>query len=215
MKYALNQIIHADCMDVMKDIPDKYFELAIVDPPYGIADNPSRHGGSGAGKLKNRILNKSAKKFKGWDISPTKEYFVELKRVSVNQLIWGGNYFKLGRTRGFAVWDKEQPFKNFSGCEFAWSSFDCPSKIFRHPATKTDNGKFHPTQKPVALYKWLLQNYAKPGDKILDTHAGSCSSVIACIDRGFEYLAIEKDKDYYDASLERKEKELIKIKMFA
>ncbi len=204
----LNQIIHADCMDVMKDIPDKYFELAIVDPPYGL---PERSG-QGAGKLQNRIIQKMHQQ--GWDIAPDENYFKELFRVSQNQIIWGGNYFDLGKTRGFAVWDKEQPFENFSGCEFAWSSFDCPSKILRHPTTKTDRGKFHPTQKPVQLYKWLLRNYTKPNDKILDTHAGSCSSVIACIDMGFEYLAIEKDKDYYEASLKRINKELLKIKLF-
>ena len=211
----LNQIINNDCMVVMKDIPDGYFELAIVDPPYNIGGDSlhSNRALKGAGVLKDRVLNTFCTK---WDnIAPTKEYFQELFRVSQNQIIWGGNYFDyLGRTRGFVIWDKEQPFENFSACEFAWTSFDRPSKIYREATTRTGETKIHPTQKSVKLYKWLLKNYAKAGDKILDTHAGSCSSVVACIDMGFKYLCIEKDKDYYEASVKRINKELLKIKMF-
>jgi site-specific DNA-methyltransferase (adenine-specific) len=211
----LNQILHADCMDIMKDIPDKYFELAIVDPPYDISTiSHSRHGSTGSGKLKNRILNKSTKKFKDWDIKPDESYFTELFRVSKAQIIWGANNYILPPSRCFVVWDKEQPWENFSACEYAWTSFDKPAKIFREATVRTGEVKIHPTQKSVKLYKYLLHHFAKIGDKILDTHAGSCSSVIACIDMGFEYLAIEKDKDYYNAAVKRVEKENIKIKLF-
>jgi site-specific DNA-methyltransferase (adenine-specific) len=208
----LNQIIHADCIDIMKDIPDKFFELAIVDPPYGI----------GAGSVD--FINGTSKtektyyKISDWDTAkPDANYFMELFRVSQNQIICGGNYFidYLKSTRGFICWDKTIHGNSYADCEFLWTSFDRVARIFRKNICEvTADGRFHPTQKPVALYKWLLKNYAKTGDKILDTHAGSCSSVVACIDYGFEYLAIEKDKDYYEASLKRIDKELQKIKMF-
>jgi site-specific DNA-methyltransferase (adenine-specific) len=188
-------------MDYLPTIPDNYFELAIIDPPYEIADNPSRHGGSGAGKLKNRILNKSAKKFKEWDKAPDKLYFDQLFRVSKNQIIWGGNYFDLPPTRGIICWDKIQPWENFSQIEYAWTSFKVPAKLYRYD--NRTGGKIHPTQKPVALYKWQLQTYAKQGDKILDTHSGSLSIGIACHDLGFELTAIEKDKDYYESAKQR------------
>ena len=197
-----NKIILADCMDIMKDIPDKYFELAIVDPPYGIGGDAlhTDRALKGAGKLKNIALNKFQTK---WDIAPDENYFLELKRISINQIIWGGNYFNLGRTRGFIIWDKLQYFKNFSACEFAWTSFEKPSAMYQIDCKYS--GKIHPTQKPVALYRWLLQNYAKPGDKIIDTHSGSGSCAIACHLEKFDFLAIEKDEDYYKASVERLE----------
>lgn len=190
-------------MELMARYPDGYFELAIVDPPYQIADNPSRHGGTGAGKMKNRMLNKSAKKFKNWDVAPSKNYFNELFRVSKNQIIWGGNYFNLPKTRGFVIWDKQQPFPNFSACEYAWMSFQVPSKIFVQATTRTGEKKIHPTQKPVKLYEWLLMNYAKEGDKILDTHLGSGSIAIACHNLGFDLTACELDPDYYAAAMKR------------
>jgi site-specific DNA-methyltransferase (adenine-specific) len=182
-------------MEGMKQFPDKYFELAIVDPPYGLPKD-STHG---RGKLKNRILNNGSLEL--WDKQPSPEYFNELRRVSVNQIIWGGNYFDLPPTRGIICWDKCQPWKNFSQWEMAWTSFNKPAALFKFDNRTKD--KIHPTQKPVALYKWLLKNYAKPGDKILDTHVGSASSLIACYDMGFEYIGFEIDKDYYEAAQER------------
>lgn len=196
MKLQLGNItaIHGDCMDYMKDIPDKYFDLAIVDPPYGLPKDSSH----GRGKLKNRIFNGN---IEHWDVAPDKSYFDELFRVSKNQIIWGGNYFDLPPTRGFVVWDKKQPFPNFSRCEYAWMSFQVPSKIFEFDNRTSD--KIHPTQKPIELYGWLLINYAKQGDKILGTHGGSFSHAIACHDLGFELTIIEKDKEYFDAAIKR------------
>ena len=202
-----------DCMDGMKQFSDNYFDLAIVDPPYGIGASrytyelgksqlaPDKAFGSlkGSGKLKDRAINKMSTE---WDKRPpSKEYFAELNRVSKNQIIWGGNYFELPPTRGIICWDKEQPFDNFSKWEMAWTSFNKPAKLFRYSNAgfqRLDKDmRIHPTQKPVALYKWLLTNYAKPGDKILDTHVGSASSLIACYDMGFDYVGFEIDEEYY------------------
>ena len=190
-----NKIILADCMDIMKDIPDKFFELAIVDPPYGIGKRLSQ----GAGKLKNSALQNMNSE---WDVLPDENYFKELNRISINQIIWGGNYFTLPPTRGIICWDKKQFMPTFSRWELAWTSFDRPAKMFENIGNEQ---RIHPTQKPVALYRWLLQNYAKPGDKIIDTHSGSGSCAIACHLEKFEFLAIEKDEDYYKASVKRLE----------
>ena len=189
-------IYNQDCMEAMKEMSDNQFDLAIVDPPYNI---PKSWGG--AGKLKNRILNNQTKKIKVWDIAPSKEYFEQLFRVTENQIIWGGNYFNLPKYRCVIVWDKKQPFPNFSAVEIAWSSFDKPAKLF-----KFDNrykGKIHPTQKPVKLYEWLLTKFAKEGDKILDTHLGSGSIAIACHNLGFELTGYEIDKEYFEAAKKR------------
>ena len=137
-----------------------------------------------------------------WDIKPPNKYFDELFRVSKNQIIWGGNYFGLPATRGFVVWDKMQPFPNFSRCEYAWMSFQVPSKIFEYD-NRQGAAKIHPTQKPVKLYEWLLKNYAKQGDKILDTHGGSFSSAIACHKHGFEFVGTELDTEYFNLAVER------------
>jgi site-specific DNA-methyltransferase (adenine-specific) len=189
----LNKIYLMDCMEGMKQFPDKYFELAIVDPPYGISITDSGRLGK---YNKNEIR---------WDDAvPTEDYFEELFRVSKNQIIWGGNYFVLPPTRGFIIWDKQQPQDiSFASCEFAWSSFDRSAKTFYYSPLRRDDVRIHPTQKPVALYIWLLQNYAKKGDKILDTHLGSGSSVIACEKLGFEYIGFEIDEDYFKAAQER------------
>jgi len=192
-------ITNEDNMELMARYPDKYFELAIVDPPYGLPDRSKQ----GAGKLKNRAIQNMHDK--GWDIVPDEKYFKELFRVSQNQIIWGGNYFTLGPSRGFIIWDKKQPWPNFAACEYAWNSIDGVAKIFEFD--NRTGGKIHPTQKPVALYEWLLTNYAKPGDKILDTHLGSGSIAIACHDLGFELTACELDKEYYDNAMERIEKD--------
>lgn len=202
MRYQteLLNITCEDNMQLMARYPDKYFDLAIVDPPYGIGDD-SLHSNrklSGSGKLKNRALNKMNTK---WDIKPKKSYFKELFRVSKNQIIWGANYFDLPIYRCFIVWDKKQPWDNFSKAEIAFTSFDKPSNIFYFDNRTSD--KIHPTQKPISLYKWLLHNYAKPGDKILDTHLGSGSIAIACHYLGFELTACELDKDYFQAAVKR------------
>jgi site-specific DNA-methyltransferase (adenine-specific) len=185
-------------MEYMREMPDNAFELAITDPPYGI--------GMDGGNVGYRGFNDFKKK--DWDKQPPpKEYFKELMRVSVNQIVFGGNYFELPPTRCFLVWDKGEGFYNrtYAEGELAWTSFNKNVKIFKYdPLAKGDyRGKIHPTQKPVALYKWLLKNYAKKGDKILDTHVGSASSLIACHQMGFEYLGFEIDEEYYNKAKQR------------
>jgi site-specific DNA-methyltransferase (adenine-specific) len=225
--FELDNLYNMDCMEGMKEIPDKYFQLAIVDPPYGI-NAPNMNMGThktrkadgypgestadklrkgrlnqGSGKLKNRALNTMNC---DWDFEPpTDEYFKELFRVSQNQIIWGGNYFNLSPTRGIAVWDKCQPWENFSQVELAWTSFDKPAALFRYSNTGGANKekKIHPTQKPVDLYLWLLQKYAISGDKILDTHTGSASSLIACHKLGFNYIGFEISEQYYESAIKR------------
>lgn len=203
MKLQLGNItaIHGDCMDYMKTLPDKCFDLAIVDPPYGI--NASKMT-MGSGK---KNWQKS-----DWDKNtPDKSYFEELFRVSKNQIIWGGNYFtdNLHQSRCWISWNKVVPEgMSFSDFELAWTSFD---KVCREVKCKysgaVQNGnyqkKIHPTQKPIELYKWVLENYAKLGYRILDTHGGSFSHAIACHDLGFELTIIEKDEDYFDAAIKR------------
>lgn len=196
-------------MEGMSHFPDKYFELAIVDPPYGLGKKLTRGGG-------NHLKFKNFKEIEKWDVVPEEIYFQELKRISVNQIIWGGNYFKLGTTRGFIIWDKLQSVPNFSACEYAWTSFDRPSTMFSYrQAGCFGEKKIHPTQKPVDLYKWLLNNYAQPGHKILDTHGGSFSSVIACLEMGFDYIAFEIDEEYYQNGLKRIDTYLRQPKIFA
>ena len=193
----LNKLYNMDCMDLMAQFPDKYFELAIVDPPYGIGD---KFNGGKTGKMNfNEIVNKD------WDKVPTPEYWEQLFRVSKNQIVLGGNYFALPPTRCFIVWDKliSEDF-SLAMAELAWTSFDKLAKIVRMPTPK-DGGKIHPTQKPIKLYQWLLKNYAKPGDKILDTHVGSASSLIACHQMGFDFIGSELDKEYFDKATERLE----------
>ena len=190
-------------MQLMARYPDKYFDLAIVDPPYGI-NLANMNMGLGntpkASKVKNRKW-----KAKDWDNSiPSDEYFKELFRVSKNQIIWGGNYFNLGICNKFIIWDKEIPEGlSFSDCEYAWTSFSGANKIFRYSAYLNKIEKFHPTQKPPKLYKWLLDKYAKEEDKILDTHLGSGSIAIACHDYGFELTACELDKEYFEKAMKR------------
>lgn len=184
-----------DCMEGMKEFPDKYFDLAIVDPPYGI--ERFKHGGS--------VVNKYGDESRVWNnTKPTQEYFNELFRVSKNQIIWGANNFELPTSEYFIIWDKVNPENfSFAMCEMAWTNYKKPAKIFKFNSMQND--RMHPTQKPVALYKWLLNNYAKPGDKILDTHVGSASSLIACHNLGFQYVGFEIDKEYYEESLKRLE----------
>lgn len=190
----MSQFIHGDCMEHMKQMPDNAFELAIVDPPYRDDNQPT----------KDMRANGSMKSLEG---RPSEEYWKELHRVSVNQIIWGANNFQLPQFKGFIVWEKGIP-ENFtmSMAEIASLSegLGTVSKIYKCRASGQGN-RIHPTQKPVALYKWLLKNYAKEGDKILDTHVGSASSLIACHQMGFEYLGFEIDEEYYEKAKARLE----------
>lgn len=186
-------------MALMARYPDNYFELAIVDPPYGIL-NKTKRGGDHKFNMEE---------YSQWDVKPNDKYFDELFRVSKNQIIWGGNYFsqiwlRSEYNKGFIIWDKNQPesLNNFSMAEMAWSSLDKPSKIFRYSVRKNRN-KIHPTQKPIDLYEWLLKMYAKKGDKILDTHLGSGTLAIACYNAGLSLTACEISETYFLKSLEK------------
>ena len=195
-------ITNEDNMQLMARYPDNYFDLAIVDPPYGIG---------AAKQLDLGNSNKRQKhKTKDWDNEiPPIEYFEELFRVSKNQIIWGGNYFLdyLYATRCFLIWDKQNGTNNMADAELAWASFDTGVRMYRGHIFKgignTNYNPIHPTQKPVALYKWILDKYAKEGDKILDTHLGSGSIAIACHDYGFELTACELDTEYYEKAIQR------------
>ena len=184
-------------MKLMARYEDNHFDLAIVDPPYGIMDKIIS-GGETNRKIK---IHKGLEKFN--DVLPDKKYFIELQRVSKNQIIWGGNYFveHLSHSRGWIVWDKKiAEGMSFAMCELAFTSFNKNAKIFRKV---TGTKVFHPTEKPIKLYEWLLINYAKEGDKILDTHLGSGSIAIACHNLGFDLTACELDKEYFDAAIKR------------
>jgi site-specific DNA-methyltransferase (adenine-specific) len=204
-------IYNTDCMTFMASLPDKAYELAIVDPPYGIGKDGQRGDirPHGSGKYNDSKWTRKSYEFKGWDIIPRAEYFTELMRVSVNQIVWGGNYFTeyLRPVKAWVFWYKGQHDLTMSDGEMAWTSF---SKVTRHYELNrmalNKEGTIHPTQKPVALYKWLLKNYAKQGDKILDTHGGSCSIAIACDIMGFDLDVCELDTDYYNAAVERFER---------
>ena len=208
-----------DCMEGMKNLPDKSIALAVVDPPYG----DPQGGGGGTGSARGSTVTRHGqgancrnpdgswrvanwrnmggevlKKIIAWDVAPGKEYFQELFRVSRNQIIWGGNYFELPPTRCFLVWEKLTISENFSMAmaEYAWTSFNGNAKIFKYPP-QGKGDRFHPTQKPVELYEWILNRYAEPGDVILDTHVGSASSLIACRNTGHKYIGYEIDPEYY------------------
>ena len=213
--FDMNRLYNADCMEAMQEIPDKYFQLAICDPPYGIG-----HDGQRQRVHNNPKHNRKFHARKGWDKeTPPPEYFRELERVSVNQIIWGGNYFvpMLNRgTKGWVVWDKGQHGLSMSDCELAYSSFDCPTRVvvINRAELQRDGDTIHPTQKPVRLYEWILRNYARPGDRILDTHAGSASSLIACWRQGFEFVGFEIDRDYYKKAAERLAAEMAQIRLW-
>lgn len=234
----MTQVFNEDCMIGMARYPDKYFELAIVDPPYGIkrADNIKTIGKNYS--RKNSFIVRTDYKNKKWDSeSPTIEYFNELFRISKNQIIWGANHFisKIPFDSScWIIWDKVNAIPTYASGEMAWTSFKQPMKIvplihsgFKRGQNIGKNSKIiynipfsgsmdiHPTQKPVALYKWLLTNYAKQGDKILDTHGGSMSSVIACLDLGFDITCFELDKDYFESAKKRIETHLSQSNLFA
>ena len=199
--------INADCMEIMQQYPDKYFDLAVVDPPYGdggvnskgamapdtvgvLTDTLTRTGGTWAKKYGKKIVS--------WDYAPSEDYFKELFRVSKDQIIWGGNYFALPPNRCFLIWEKTNIPENFSMAmaEYAWCSFSANAKVFRH-TSRGIAGRFHPTQKPEELYRWIYKNYTEPGYKILDTHLGSGSSRRAAYDFDLEFVGVEIDKDYF------------------
>jgi site-specific DNA-methyltransferase (adenine-specific) len=210
----LNQLYNMDCMDGMKQFPDKYFELAIVDPPYGIGMDGQKEC-----FCKNPKHNRKGHVKKSWDDErPTQKYFDELFRISKNQIIWGGNYFVNNlnaSTKGWVIWDKGQHGLTMSDAELAFTSFNCPTRVtVINRGVLAQEHTFHPTQKPTALYKWLLKNYAKQGDKILDTHVGSASSLIACYDMGFDYCGFEIDKDYFDKAQERLQAVKAQVRLF-
>ena len=201
----MNKVHLIDCMEFMKGITDKYYELAIIDPPYGIRRLSVEEHRDPNSKFR-RSMSKMVDSAKGWNAEkPTQEYWNELFRISKEQIIWGANNFTLPESEYFCVWDKMQTVDNFASAELAWVSMNewkKPAKVFRyqiHKCSSVDGDKIHPTQKPVALYKWLLKNYAKPNDKIFDSHVGSGSSRIACYDMGFDFEGCEIDKDYWEA----------------
>tara|TARA_R100000084_G_scaffold9854_1_gene3422 strand:- start:158 stop:784 length:627 start_codon:yes stop_codon:yes gene_type:complete len=184
---------HIDCMEYLKTLEDNAFELAIVDPPYGLG---KRTTSGGQGNASARWPDHS------WDDEiPSEKYFDELKRISKNQIIWGGNYFPLSEYRCVIVWHKDIYIPTMSEVEIAYTSFDKPSKFIK--INCIDKKRIHPTQKPVKLYEWLLHNYAKEGDKILDTHLGSGSIAIACHNLGYDLVGCELDKEYYNAACKR------------
>jgi len=202
------ELLNCDCMEYMKSLPDNVFDLAIVDPPYGLGEDGGKFRDRKGGG--HRILAKKA-----WDKSaPSKCYFVELKRVSKNQIIWGANHFAGlfdSSSSGWVYWDKMMG-GDFSDGELAYTSFNVALKSFSYCNKR--GGAIHPTQKPVKLYQWLLSKYAKDGDRILDTHLGSGSSAIAAHYGGFDFVGCELDADYYNAAVKRFENETAQASMF-
>jgi len=199
-------ITNEDNMVLMARYSDNHFDLAIVDPPYGLGDSVVNSGG----RFKRYHNNNG-----NWDSSiPSDEYFKELFRVSKNQIIWGGNYFELPKNKCFVIWDKQQPEDvSFAMCEYAWASFDKVAKIFKK-RTQGQEDRFHPTQKPIYLYSFLLKHFAKENDKILDTHLGSGSIAIACHDYGFDLTACELDESYYNSAMKRINNHVAQQKLF-
>jgi len=197
-----NSFVLGDCNEAMKTMPNNFVDLALVDPPYGI--------GMDGGK---REYNEYEKK--NWDTTvPDDDYFDELFRVSKHQIIWGGNYYKLDGSKCFIVWDKTLHGNTFADCEMAWASFDKVARIYKLNICHIEKNyvkRIHPTQKPIKLYQWCLINYGQAGWKILDTHVGSGSSLIACEREGFDYVGFEIDPDYYKAAKERIERERMQL----
>ena len=194
-----------DCMKLMAEYPDKHFDLAIVDPPYGLGDNILTQGGTWASKY--------SKGDASWDIAPPQEYFTELMRVSKNQIIWGGNYFTLPANRCFLIWDKVAHMDTLADCEYAWTSFDKNAKIFKH-VRNTSEERIHITQKPIKLYEWILHHFATEGMKILDTHLGSGSIAIACHYKGFDLTGSEISTEYFEKMRKRIENKTCQTSLF-
>lgn len=197
-------LYNTDCMTALRDMPDNMYDLAIVDPPYGIKRFAKRTRVDKTGKI-----NK-------WDTKPSAEYFDELRRVSVHQIIWGANNFDLPSSEYFLIWNKEQPLDNFSSLEYAWVSPNLkkPAKMYTYGIHKLMGQKIHPTQKPVELYQWILSKYAKQGDRILDTHLGSGSIALACHTMGYSLDAYEIDAEYYAAAQARLHEHQRQMRLF-
>lgn len=213
--------VNGDCMDYLKEYPDNYFDLAICDPPYG--------GVTQGGYMSNPHTCDELATAKEYHLSlwsmgkPKDDYFKELKRVSKNQIIWGGNYFtdNLEESQCWIIWDKENGENSFADCEMAWTSFNQASRIFHfrwmgmlQGNMKHKETRIHPTQKPVALYQWILSRYAKEGDIILDTHVGSASSLIACHKMRFRFVGFEIDPEYYEQAKRRLDTETAQMNIF-
>ena len=236
MKITENiELLNCDCMEYMRTLPDNAFDLAICDPPYGGGNDGELNVGQVRGKVRPIQVNHAfggrferynyppqqhdGKKENriSWDNAPSEDYFKELFRVSRNQIIWGANYFKMPPTRCFVVWRKLTISEGFSMAmaEYAWTSFKENAKVYEcMPQGSTKDRRFHPTQKPVSLYAWLLNNYAKEGDKILDTHFGSCSIGVACHNLGFSLTACEINETYFKKAVERLKQHVRQQKLF-
>lgn len=214
MKYKLNTLYNEDCLEAMKNIPDKYFDLAIVDPPYGIGIDGQKEYISNT----NSKHNRKAHTFYGWDQErPGKEYFRELERISKHQVIWGGNYFVqyLQPTKGWLVWDKGQHGLSMSDCELAYTSFNKPTRVININRGELRRERtIHPTQKPIKLYDWILSMFANEDCKVIDTHCGSASSLIACHRAGIEFLGFEIQEEYYKSAKARLEAEQAQLRLF-
>lgn len=224
----MQEFLNADCMDGMKEYPDNFFELAIVDPPYFSGPNKRKY--YGRAESRTNIARVEYPVIDTWDI-PGKEYFHELERVSQNQIVWGCNYYDYIFGPGRIIWDKCNGSSSFSDCEIAYCSVHDSVRIFRYMWNGMMQGKsieeghiqqgnkrlnekrIHPCQKPVNLYLWLLQRYAKAGDKILDTHVGSASSLVACNRMGFDYVGFEKSKEVYEMANKRLAEETAQIRL--
>lgn len=210
-------LIHGDCMEYMKDMEDNQFDLAIVDPPYGIKRLSVQENRSPDSKYR-KSLAKIVDSTKSWNHKKMSGLFFRvLQRVSKYQIVWGANNFNLPESEYFIVWDKQQTVDNFASAELAWTNMPKPAKVFRYSIHKHNSSKgetIHPTQKPVAFYKWLLKNYAKEGDTILDTHLGSMSIAIACHDTGFDLTGYEINEDYYKAGMKRVNNHIAQGRLF-
>lgn len=211
MKIHNLELLNCDCMDYLRELDDNAFDLAIVDPPYALERFRKGIGQGDRHTVKTKSLE--------WNNNaPSEEYFEQLRRVSANQIVWGANNFEMPKSEYFCIWDKQQTVDNFASAEYAWVSMGLkkPAKVFRYSIHQhnSDKGKIHPTQKPVKLYQWLLENYAKPGQRILDTHLGSGSSAIAAHYFGCEFVGCELDKDYFDSAINRIEDETSQLDMF-
>lgn len=227
--FELNKLYNLDCMEGIKKIPDKYFDLAIVDPPYFNGPNKRQYYGRRINRL--NIKRTDYSEIKGWEV-PNEQYFKELLRVSKNQIILGINYYDIYLGSGRIILDKVNGESSYSDCEIAYCSAHDSTRLFRYMWNGMNQGKsiseghimqgnksknekrIHQTQKPVNLYKWILMNYAKQGDKILDTHVGSASSLVACYEMGFDFIGFELDKNMHELARKRIEETMNQINMF-
>ncbi len=216
-----SEVFNIDCMEGMKDTPDNYYDLAVVDPPYGIGESTKDASRNGYGVYIKRESYKS----KNWDNStPTMEYFIELGRVSKNQIIFGANYFisKIPFDSScWLVWDKNNSSNDFADCELAYTSFNTAVRRYKYTwhgmlqeDMKNKEIRIHPTQKPIALYEWIFKNYASEGQKILDSHVGSGSSRIAAYNYKMDFTGYEIDKDYFEAAEKRFKDHVSQLKIF-